>query len=163
MPRLSLSAASADSGSPQIGGIPAVAKYLIRNTSLLDGSTITVTGATLAENVKNAPDLDFGLQDIVRPIEKPLKEDGHITIFGGNLATGTAVGKITGKEGTAFDVRRPLLRRSCLNVSMLQGAAKCFDREDDFYPALRAGEIKAGMIVIFRYQGPKGAPGMPEM
>lgn len=108
----------------QIGGIPSLVKYLLKNTSLLDGSTMTVTGKTLAENCSSAVDLDFGLQDIIRPIERPLKPEGHITIFGGNLATGTAVGKITGKEGTVFEVSSPRRRQRWPLTSGLAGNGK---------------------------------------
>ncbi|KAI5890557.1 dihydroxy-acid and 6-phosphogluconate dehydratase [Schizophyllum commune H4-8] len=138
----------------KIGGIPAIVKYLLANTTLLDGNQLTVTGKTLAENVADAPDIDFSLlsdgtpaQDVVRPLERPIKPTGHLTILRGNLAPGAAVAKLTGKEGLRFE-----------------GEAICFDSLDaGFYPALEAGKIKPGMVVIFRYQGPKGAPGMPEM
>lgn len=130
----------------QVGGIPALAKYLLANTTLLHGDTMTVTGQTLAENVASAPVLDFGLQDVVRPMERPLKPEGHLTIFRGNLCPDSAVGKISGKQGLTFE-----------------GVAKVFNTQEPFYPALRSGEIKPGTVVIFRFQGPKGAPGMPEM
>ncbi|KAI0341895.1 dihydroxy-acid and 6-phosphogluconate dehydratase [Trametopsis cervina] len=130
----------------KIGGIPALVKYLLKNTDLLDGSQLTVTGKTLAENYADAPDLDFEAQSVVRPLERPLKETGHLTILRGNFAPGSAVAKLTGKEGLKFE-----------------GHAKVFDKLDDFYPALEKGEITEGTVVIFRYQGPKGAPGMPEM
>ncbi|KAH8119269.1 dihydroxy-acid dehydratase [Phellopilus nigrolimitatus] len=128
------------------GGIPAVMKYLLNYTNLLDGSQRTVTGKTLAENLEDVPELQFDIQDVVRPLENPIKSTGHLTILRGSLCPGTAVAKLTGKEGLRFE-----------------GVAKCFDSIDGFYPALAAGEIKPGTIVIFRYQGPKGAPGMPEM
>lgn len=138
----------------RIGGIPSLVKYLLANTDLLDGSQLTVTGKTLAENVADAADLDFSMnadgtpvQDVIRPLDKPIKPTGHLTILRGNLAPGAAVAKLTGKEGLSFE-----------------GEAICFDSLDaGFYPALEAGKIKPGMVVIFRYQGPKGAPGMPEM
>jgi len=82
----------------------------------------------------------------VRPLADPIKRTGHIAILRGNLAPGSAVAKITGAEGVRF-----------------QGVAKCFDNLDGFYPALAAGEIRSGMVLVLRYQGPKGAPGMPEM
>ncbi|KAH9935635.1 dihydroxy-acid and 6-phosphogluconate dehydratase [Fomitopsis serialis] len=129
-----------------VGGIPALVKYLLKNTNLIDGSTLTVTGKTLAENVADAADLDFDSQDVIRPLSNPIKSSGHLTILRGNLAPGTAVAKLTGKEGLRFE-----------------GVAKCFDSLPPFYSALEAGEIKEGMVLIFRYQGPKGAPGMPEM
>ncbi|GAB1522873.1 hypothetical protein RhiTH_005998 [Rhizoctonia solani] len=130
------------------GGIPALLKYLLNHTDLIDGSQMTVTGRTLAENLEDVEELKFGEgeQQVVMPIEKPIKPTGHLTILRGNLAPGSAVAKLTGKEGLFFE-----------------GVAKCFDVEADFYPALERGEIKAGQVVIFRYQGPKGSPGMPEM
>ncbi|KAF8594568.1 dihydroxy-acid and 6-phosphogluconate dehydratase [Ceratobasidium sp. AG-I] len=130
------------------GGIPALVKYLLNHTDLIDGSQLTVTGRTLAENLEDVEELTFGegAQQVVMPLEKPIKETGHLTILRGNLAPGSAVAKLTGKEGLFFE-----------------GIAKCFDAESDFYPALEKGEIKAGQVVIFRYQGPKGSPGMPEV
>ena len=134
----------------RVGGIPALLKYLLAHTDLIDGAQLTVTGRTLAENVADAPELAFGqppaAQDVVRPLADPIKRTGHIAILRGNLAPGSAVAKITGAEGVTF-----------------QGVAKCFDSLDGFYPALAAGEIKPGMVLVFRYQGPKGAPGMPEV
>jgi dihydroxy-acid dehydratase len=130
----------------KVGGIPSILKYLLRHTDLIDGSQLTVTGKTLAENLENVPELEFDQQDVVMKLENPIKKTGHLTILRGNLAPGTAVAKLTGKEGGRFE-----------------GTAKCYDDLDSFYPALEAGEIKAGMVLIFRYQGPKGAPGMPEM
>jgi len=121
-------------------------KYLLNHSDLLDGSLMTCTGKTIAQNLEHVQELEFNHQDVIRPIEKAIKKTGHITILKGNLAPGSAVAKITGKEGLKFE-----------------GIAKCFDNEEDFYPAIKAGEIKAGTVVIFRYQGPKGAPGMPEM
>ncbi|KAI0297124.1 dihydroxy-acid dehydratase [Russula brevipes] len=133
------------------GGLPALLKYLLAHTDLIDGTQLTVTGRTLAENVADAPDLFPGdanapAQDVVRPLADPIKRTGHISILRGNLAPGSAVAKITGAEGVRFG-----------------GTARCFDDLDTFYPALAAGEIRSGMVLIFRYQGPKGAPGMPEM
>ncbi|KAF8635199.1 hypothetical protein AX17_003975 [Amanita inopinata Kibby_2008] len=130
----------------KIGGIPAILKYLLNHTDLIDGSQLTVTGKTLAENLEDVEELGFDDQDVVRQLDNPIKKTGHLTILRGNLAPGTAVAKLTGKEGSRFE-----------------GIAKCFDSLEGFYPALAAGEIKAGMVLIFRYQGPKGAPGMPEM
>ncbi|ORY75929.1 dihydroxy-acid dehydratase [Leucosporidium creatinivorum] len=129
----------------KIGGIPAVLKYILANTDLLDGSQLTVTGKTLAENVADAPTLDFTTQNVIYPLSKPVKATGHLCILKGNLAPESAVSKITGKEGTQF-----------------HGTAICFDKEDDFYPALASGRIREGMAVIIRYQGPRGGPGMPE-
>ncbi|KAH8928590.1 dihydroxy-acid and 6-phosphogluconate dehydratase [Atractiella rhizophila] len=130
----------------KVGGIPSVVKYLLENTDLIDGSQMTVTGQTLAENVSSAAPFDFDAQDVVYPIAKAIKKTGHLTILRGNLAPGSAVAKITGKEGLRFE-----------------GVAKVFDREEDFYPALEKGEVKEGHAVVLRYCGPKGAPGMPEM
>lgn len=130
----------------RIGGIPGILKYLLKHTDLIDGTQLTVTGRTLAQNLEDVPDLEFETQDVMRSLDNPIKATGHLTILRGNLAPGTAVAKLTGKEGSRFE-----------------GVAKCFDSLDGFYPALEAGEIKAGMVLIFRYQGPKGAPGMPEM
>ncbi|EKM80653.1 hypothetical protein AGABI1DRAFT_55639 [Agaricus bisporus var. burnettii JB137-S8] len=130
----------------RIGGIPAIVKYLLKHTDLIDGSQLTVTGKTLAENLVDVPELEFEKQDVFRSLENPIKPTGHLNILRGNLAPGTAVAKLTGKEGLSFE-----------------GVARCYDRLDEFYPALEAGEIKPGMVIIFRYQGPKGGPGMPEM
>jgi len=136
------------------GGIPALLKYLLAHTGVIDGTQLTVTGRTLAENVADAAELFLvgpdttaaAAQDVVRPLANPIKRTGHIGILRGNLAPGSAVAKITGAEGVRFD-----------------GTARCFDDENSVYPALAAGEIKPGMVLIFRYQGPKGAPGMPEV
>ncbi|CAL1707183.1 unnamed protein product [Somion occarium] len=128
------------------GGIPALVKYLLKNSDLIDGTQLTVTGKTLAENYEDVPELDFDKQDVVKRIETPIKKTGHLTILRGNLAPGTAVAKLTGKEGGRFE-----------------GTAKVFDSLDPFYPALERGEVTAGQVIILRYQGPKGAPGMPEM
>lgn len=130
----------------KIGGIPALLKYLLKHTNLIDGNQMTVTGKTLAENLEDVAELDFESQDVIRSIKDPIKTTGHLTILRGTLAPGTAVAKLTGKEGLHFE-----------------GIAKCFDKESDFYPSLEKGEIKPGTVLIFRYQGPKGAPGMPEM
>ncbi|KAF9263372.1 dihydroxy-acid dehydratase [Marasmius fiardii PR-910] len=130
----------------RVGGIPAILKYLLNHTDLIDGNQLTVTGKTLAENLADVPELSFDNQDVIRQLENPLKPTGHLTILRGNLCPGSAVAKITGKEGSKFE-----------------GTAKCFDSLEGFFPALERGEIKAGMVLIFRYQGPKGAPGMPEM
>ncbi|KAJ3514123.1 hypothetical protein NLJ89_g2561 [Agrocybe chaxingu] len=130
----------------KIGGIPAILKYLLNHTDLIDGSQLTVTGKTLAENLADVTEVEFDQQDVFRPLSNPIKPTGHITILRGNLAPETAVAKLTGKEGLRFE-----------------GSAKCFDSLDDFYTLLEKGEIKAGTVLIFRYQGPKGAPGMPEM
>ncbi|KAJ3999655.1 dihydroxy-acid dehydratase, partial [Lentinula boryana] len=131
----------------RIGGIPALIKYILNHRpDLIDGSQLTVTGKTLAENLADVEEISFDNQDVIRRFENPIKATGHLMILRGNLAPETAVAKITGKEGTQFE-----------------GVAKCFDTVDEFFPALENGEVKAGMVLIFRYQGPKGAPGMPEM
>jgi dihydroxy-acid dehydratase len=127
-----------------VGGIPAVMKYLLEK-GLMDGSCLTVTGKTIAENLKNLPGLKAE-QDVFLPIEKPIKASGHIQILKGNLAPGGAVAKITGKEGLRF-----------------VGPARVYDSEEDMLYALERKEIKKGDVVVIRYEGPKGGPGMPEM
>jgi dihydroxy-acid dehydratase len=127
-----------------IGGVPAVIKMLIEN-NILDGSQMTVTGKTLWENVKDLPGLKEG-QQIVQPLTSPLKKDGHIRILRGNLAPEGAVAKITGKEGLFFE-----------------GVAKVYDSEEDMLGGLAQGQIVKGDVIIIRYEGPKGGPGMPEM
>jgi dihydroxy-acid dehydratase len=128
----------------EVGGVPAVIKLLIEK-GLLDGSQKTITGQTLAENVKNLPSLSAG-QKIVRSFDNPIKKDGHIRILRGNLAPEGAVAKITGKEGTLFE-----------------GTAKVFNEEEEMLHGLEAGQIGKGDVIIIRYEGPKGGPGMPEM
>lgn len=127
-----------------IGGTPAVLKYLLEK-GLIDGSCMTVTGKTLAENLKDLPGLKEG-QTIVQPIEKPIKESGHIRIMRGNVCPDGAVAKITGKEGLIF-----------------KGTARCFDSEELMLKGLEDGKILKGDVVVIRYEGPKGGPGMPEM
>jgi dihydroxy-acid dehydratase len=127
-----------------IGGTPAVMKYLLEK-GLMDGSCLTVTGKTLAENVEPLPSLKEG-QGIVRTVENPIKESGHIRILRGSLAPGGAVAKITGKEGLKFT-----------------GPARCFDSEEDMLAALEQNKIEKGDVVVIRYEGPQGGPGMPEM
>ncbi|MEM6391775.1 MAG: dihydroxy-acid dehydratase [Planctomycetota bacterium] len=127
-----------------VGGIPAVQKLLIEE-GLIDGNQMTITGQTLAENVADVPSLGEG-QDIIRPLSNPLKATGHISILRGNLAPGGAVGKITGKQGLRFT-----------------GPARVFDCEEDMLQGLEDGKIKSGDVIIIRYEGPKGGPGMPEM
>jgi dihydroxy-acid dehydratase len=129
----------------QYGGVPAVMKYLL-SKGLLHGHCLTVTGLTVAENLQQAPDLDFSTQDVVRPIENPVKATGHLQILYGNLATGGSVAKITGKEGTRFE-----------------GTARVFDGEHDFLKGIQSKRVHAGDVVVIRHIGPKGAPGMPEM
>ena len=128
----------------QVGGTPAVLKYLLEK-GLIDGACMTVTGRTLAENLAALPGLKDG-QEVIRPIENPLKPTGHIRILRGNLAPGGAVAKITGKEGTRFE-----------------GPARVFDSEEAMLQALEQGRIQKGDAIIIRYEGPKGGPGMPEM
>ena len=127
-----------------IGGVPAVMKMLLEK-GLINGDCMTVTGKTIAENLAEAPSLKEG-QDIILPFDKPLKETGHIRILKGNLAPEGAVAKITGKEGLRFE-----------------GPAKVYDSEEDMLKGLEAGNIQKGDVVIIRYEGPKGGPGMPEM
>lgn len=127
-----------------VGGTPAVLKYLLEK-GLIDGDCLTVTGKTLGENLSTLPGLKAG-QDIVRPLENPIKETGHIRIMKGNFCPGGAVAKITGKEGLVF-----------------QGPALCYDSEEDMLHGLEKKEIKGGEVIIIRYEGPKGGPGMPEM
>ena len=127
-----------------IGGTPAVMKYLLAE-GLLNGDCMTVTGKTLAENLADVPGLAEG-QEIIRPISNPIKATGHIQILNGNLAKGGAVAKVTGKEGEKF-----------------VGPAKVFDGEYEMIKQLEQGNIKKGDVVIIRYEGPKGGPGMPEM
>jgi len=88
----------------RIGGIPAIMKYLLTHTNILDGSQMTVTGKTIAENLQDVPDLQFDSQDVFRSLSNPIKPTGHITILRGNLAPGSAVAKLTGKEGLRFEV-----------------------------------------------------------
>lgn len=127
-----------------VGGTPAVLKYLLEK-GLIDGTCMTVTGKTLAENLKDLPGLKEG-QQIIQPIEKPFKESGHIRIMRGNVCPDGAVAKITGKEGLVFT-----------------GTARCFDSEELMLKGLEDGKIKKGDVVVIRYEGPKGGPGMPEM
>jgi dihydroxy-acid dehydratase len=127
-----------------VGGVPALMKYLLEK-GYLDGSCLTVTGKTLAENLKDVPGLKAG-QDVVMPVEKPIKPSGHIRILKGSLAPGGAVAKITGKEGLKF-----------------AGPARVYDCEEDMLKGLERSEIKKGDVVVIRYEGPKGGPGMPEM
>ena len=127
-----------------VGGVPAVMKYMLE-LDMLHGDCITVTGKTLAENLANVKSLKDN-QDIIRTIEKPIKSTGHIRILKGNLAPGGSVAKITGKEGLIF-----------------KGAARVFNGEYEANDGIRKGIVKAGEVVVIRYEGPKGGPGMPEM
>lgn len=131
---------------PKIGGTPAVTKFLLKE-GMLDGSAITCTGKTLAENMENFSDMPEG-QKIIRPLSNPIKATGHLQILRGTLAPGSAVAKITGKEGTYF-----------------KGSARVYNDEVEFIHSLERGEIKKGekTVAVIRYEGPKGGPGMPEM
>ena len=128
----------------KIGGIPAVMKYLLEH-GLINGDCLTVTGRTVAENLRDLPGLAAG-QDVIRPIENPINPRGHIQILKGNLAPGGSVAKITGKEGLRFS-----------------GPAKVYDSEELMLAALERKEIDKGDVVVIRYEGPQGGPGMPEM
>jgi dihydroxy-acid dehydratase len=127
-----------------VGGTPAVMRYLLER-GFLDGDVMTVTGKTLAENLDGLPDLAAG-QQIIQPIENPVLPRGHIRILSGNLAPAGSVAKITGKEGERF-----------------AGPAKVYDSEEAMLAGLEQGEIQKGQVVVIRYEGPKGGPGMPEM
>jgi dihydroxy-acid dehydratase len=129
----------------QYGGVPSVMKYLLQK-GLLHGDCLTVTGKTVAENVASVPDLDFDQQKIILPIEHPVKATGHLQILYGNLAEGGSVAKISGKEGELFE-----------------GPARVFDGEHELIHGINSGRIQHGDVVVIRYVGPKGAPGMPEM
>ncbi len=128
----------------KVGGVPGVMKYMLKN-GLLDGSMMTVTGRTLGENLAAAPDLVTG-QNVVRPLENPLRATGHLVILKGNLAPEGAVAKVSG-----------------LKVTSITGPAKVYDSEEAATAAVLAGKVKAGDVVVVRYEGPKGGPGMREM
>lgn len=108
----------------RIGGIPAILKYLLKHTDLIDGSQLTVTGKTLAENLQDIPELSFENQDVFRPLSNPIKPTGHITILRGNLAPETAVAKLTGKEGLRFEVSMPYCLIKIREIE-LQGLGCC--------------------------------------
>lgn len=127
-----------------VGGVPAVLKLLLKEGLLL-GDCLTVTGKTLEENLENLPNLKTG-QKVIVPINKPIKPTGHIQILYGNISTQGAVAKITGKEGNSFT-----------------GKARVFDSEEDAIVALEKKQIKKGNVIVIRYEGPKGGPGMSEM
>jgi dihydroxy-acid dehydratase len=136
----------------RVGGVPAVMKQLLAE-GRIDGSQMTVTGRTIAENLADVPDLPeyqqhapSGKQDLFLPADSPIKATGHLQILRGSLAPGGSVGKITGKQGTRFE-----------------GPAAVFDSEEDMLHALEDGSIEAGQVIVIRYEGPKGGPGMPEM
>jgi dihydroxy-acid dehydratase len=128
-----------------IGGVPAVMKYLLEK-GFLHGDCITVTGKTIRENMERIPALNFNTQDIIVPLEKALKATGHLQILYGNLAEKGSVAKITGKEGEKF-----------------AGPARVFNGEFELIQGIQNGRVKAGDVVVIRYVGPRGAPGMPEM
>ena len=127
-----------------VGGIPAVLKYLLKK-GLIHGDCLTVTGKTIAENLLDVDDLTEG-QDVIKPIEKPIKVSGHLRMLYGNLAIDGSVAKITGKEGLSF-----------------KGKAKVFEGEYAANDGIRDGKVEKGDVVVIRYEGPKGGPGMPEM
>ena len=129
----------------EIGGVPAIMKYLLQE-GFLYGNCMTVTGKTLAENLREAKDLDFNNQDVIRPVSDPVKTTGHLQILYGNLAELGSVAKISGKEGERFT-----------------GPARVFDGEHALMDGLKKGLVQAGDVVVIRYVGPKGGPGMPEM
>src|SRR5680860_186287 len=128
----------------KIGGIPAVLKFMLDN-GMLHGDCLTITGKTIAENLAELPDLQEG-QEVIKPLNAPIKETGHIRILYGNLAEEGSVAKITGKEGLYFS-----------------GPAKVYDDEFKANAGIGRGEVKKGNVVVIRYEGPKGGPGMPEM
>ena len=128
-----------------IGGMPAVLKYLL-SKGLIHGDCMTVTGKTLAENVAEASDLDFEKQDVILPYESPVKKTGHLQMLYGNLAPQGSVAKISGKEGERFT-----------------GPARVFDGEFELIAGINNGKVKAGDVVLIRFVGPKGGPGMSEM
>jgi dihydroxy-acid dehydratase len=127
------------------GGVPMVLKYLM-SKGMLHKNCLTVTGKTMAENLQNIIDINFDDQNIIKPIESPIKSTGHLQILYGNLATNGSVAKITGKEGEFF-----------------KGPARVFDGEQELIKGIEDKKIKAGDVVVIRYVGPKGGPGMPEM
>ena len=127
-----------------IGGVPAVMKYLLAH-GFINGDCLTVTGKTIAKNLATVDDLHEG-QRVIRPLENPIKKAGHLQILYGNLAERGAVAKITGKEGELFE-----------------GKAIVFNGEDEANEGILNGEVKKGNVIVIRYEGPKGAPGMPEM
>ncbi|UZH55592.1 dihydroxy-acid dehydratase [Salinimicrobium tongyeongense] len=128
----------------RVGGIPAVLKYMLKN-GMLHGDCLTVTGKTLAENLADVTDLTEG-QQVIRPLEEPIKSSGHLRILYGNLAEGGSVAKITGKEGLLF-----------------KGKARVFNSEYEANNGISGGKVQKGDVVVIRYEGPKGGPGMPEM
>jgi dihydroxy-acid dehydratase len=128
-----------------IGGVPLVMKYLLKK-GLIHGDCLTVTSKTVAENLENIRDIEFEQQKIILPLERPIKATGHLQILYGNIAEGGSVAKISGKEGEKF-----------------VGPARVFNGEKDLINGISSGRVKKGDVVVIRYVGPKGAPGMPEM
>ena len=128
----------------EVGGIPAVLKYLLKE-GLIHGDCLTVTGKTISENLSDIPELKEA-QEVIKPIDKPIKRSGHLRMLYGNLASEGSVAKITGKEGLKFS-----------------GKAKVFEGEYAANDGIREGLVKKGDVVVIRYEGPKGGPGMPEM
>ena len=128
-----------------IGGVPLVMKYLL-SKGLIHGDCMTVTGKTVAENLAGVPDIEFEKQQIIRPIENPFKTSGHLQILYGNIAEGGSVAKISGKEGEKF-----------------VGPARVFNGEKELIHGISSGKVQKGDVVVIRYVGPRGAPGMPEM
>jgi dihydroxy-acid dehydratase len=129
----------------KVGGVPMVMKYLLKK-GLIHGDCMTVTGNTVAENLEQVIDINFETQKIIYPIEHPLKATGHLQILYGNLASGGSVAKISGKEGERF-----------------VGPARVFNGEKELIEGISSGRVRKGDVVVIRYVGPKGAPGMPEM
>ncbi|HEY5633360.1 MAG TPA: dihydroxy-acid dehydratase [Burkholderiaceae bacterium] len=129
----------------RVGGIPQVMKILL-NAGLMHGDCMTITGKTLAEELKDVPDQPPAGQDVIRPIDKPLYAEGHLAVLKGNLSPEGSVAKITG-----------------LKNPVITGPARVFDDEQSALAAIMGGKIKAGDVIVLRYLGPKGAPGMPEM
>lgn len=127
------------------GGVPAVMKYLLEE-GMLHGDCLTVTGNTIAQNLSNISSIDFEKQDIIRPLNNPIKATGHLQILYGNLAEKGSVAKISGKEGERFE-----------------GPARVFDGEAHLIEGIADGKVKSGDVVVIKNEGPKGAPGMPEM
>lgn len=127
-----------------IGGTPVIMKYLLQN-GLINGDSITVTGKTISENLEKVPDIKFN-QKIIYPLNNPIKKNGHLRILYGNIAPEGSVAKITGKEGLIFS-----------------GPANVFNSEEEANKAILNNKIQSGEVVVIRYVGPKGGPGMPEM
>jgi len=128
-----------------IGGVPMVMKYLL-SKGMLHGDCMTVTGKTLRENLESIPDIEFDTQKIIYTIENPIKKTGHLQILYGNIAEGGSVAKISGKEGDKFS-----------------GPARVFNGEKELIAGISSGRVQKGDVVVIRYVGPRGAPGMPEM